>query len=338
MSHTEVKNSLPFHAGLLHLADRDSNPVAVAVVKATFDLVGEGLQLAEDQLPIYPSGKPWGEPGQSSYQYEPEFAYFKPSTDVVFIGNACPPEGIATQVAVRFSLGPLRKDVLVFGDRFWTRSLGSYVVSSPEPFESMPLVYERAFGGWDRSNPDPQHHIAYPQNPVGVGFAKNFPSTQDRIPLPNIEMPDDRVTAFASRPSPAGFGFTNPDWHPRAAFAGTFDSAWMQSRMPRLPLDFSFRFFNGSSSGLNAERYLDGKEPVLVENCSPEGTVSFDLPGVAPPACRFRFLNQPDFRVSMKFDTVVINLLDRIVILTWRCHVPLPRGPEFLVELEIGKG
>ena len=33
------------------------------------------------------AGQLWGEPGKSSYKYEPECAFIKPATDVVLIGH-----------------------------------------------------------------------------------------------------------------------------------------------------------------------------------------------------------------------------------------------------------
>jgi hypothetical protein len=338
LSHTQIANDLPFHVGLQHLANRNGTPVAVVIVKATFDLARDGLRLAEQQLPTFPAGQAYGAPGESSYRYEPEAAYFKPATDVVLIGAAVPPAGADTQVNVSFSVGRLGKRAVAFGDRSWVRGFAGTYLSDPQPFESMPLVYERAFGGWDRSDPDPDRHTFEVRNPVGTGFSRKFPSGQDRIALPNIEDPTNLIISMDSRPKPVGFGFTSPDWKPRASLAGTYDSSWAQTRMPLLPEDFDPRFFNGASEGLISDRYMVGNEQVTLENCSSEPSLGFCLPGIPPPCCRFRITGQTDYILNTNLDTVVINTLDNIVVLTWRCHVPLPRGPEFLLELNLSRG
>jgi hypothetical protein len=336
VAHTEIKTALPLEAVILHLADREGMPVGVAVTKATYSIRPEGLTLAEEKQPIFPAGQPYGEPGKSSFRYEPECAYVKPATDVVLIANAIASRAAPIQVEVEFSVGPLRKKALVFGDRYWFSGFTGPDVLGPEPFEEMPLVYERAFGGWDRSHADPERDVPDPRNPLGCGFQKRFAPHQDRLPLPNVEDPNDLITDMNSRPNPIGFGFTNPDWQPRSQFAGTMDDAWMRDRMPELPADFDVRFFNAASSGLVAQGYLRGNEIVRVSNCSQEGLLVFNLPGIPPPLCRFRIAGRPDAKLPGELDTIVVNTVDRLVTMTWRCHLALPRGPEQLLEVEIG--
>ena len=338
MSHTEIKNDLPFEFGLLHLSDIKGIPVAVAVVKATFTIQSGKPSLAEKQLPIYPVGKSNGESGKSSYQYEPECSYFKPSTDVALIAEAIPPGGIATSVDVEFSVGPLDKRAVVFGDRWWERSLIGPHLVGPEPFESIPLVYERAFGGCDRTDPIPERHTHDPRNPVGRGFQRRFAPGEDRIALPNIEDPKDLITSVSSQPKPVGFGFINPEWQPRAALAGTYDSAWQQTRMPLLPADFDLHFFNAASEGLVANGYLNGNEPVTLINCSRRPALTFSLPGVLPPVCTFRIAGGSDRLLPGLLDTIVVNSIENLLLLTWRCHIALPRGPEQLLEVHVSQG
>ena len=335
MAHTEIKNRPPLEACILHLADREGMPVGVAVTKATYSIRPEGLTLAEEKQSIFPAGRPYGEPGKSSFRYEPECAYTKPSTDVVLIANATASRGATTHVEVDFAVGPLRKTAVVFGDRYWFSSFTGSDVMGPEPFEEMPLVYERAFGGWDRSDADPERHAPDPRNPLGCGFQNKFAPHQDRLPLPNVEDPKDLIRDMNSRPNPIGFGFTNPDWEPRSQFAGTLDDAWMRDRMPELPADFDVRFFNAASSGLVAQGYLLGNEIVRVTNCSREGSLVFNLPGIPPPLCRFRIAGRPDANLSGELDTIVVNTVERFVTMTWRCHVALPQGPEQLLEFEV---
>src|SRR5215469_9031201 len=115
----------------------------------------------------------------------------------------------------------------------------------------MPLLYERAFGGWDCTDEDPQKHRYEPRNPAGTGF-RHTHRAEDEFALPNIEDPAQPFRTYGERPPPAGFGFIAANWLPRLSFAGTYDRAWDDERKPLLPTDFDRRFFNGASTGLIA--------------------------------------------------------------------------------------
>jgi hypothetical protein len=208
-------------------------------------------------------------------------------------------------------------------------------MSPPEPFETIPLIYERAFGGWDRSNPDPKKHTFEPRNPVGTGLRGKHGKFEEGIRLPNLEDPRQPIIGYGDTPPPAGFGFTSPNWQPRAGFAGTYDDAWMKERMPLLPKDFDRRFFNAASPGLVAPGFLNGDEPVMVENVSPTGLISFNLPGVPAPRCRVELKGGKKELLEPKLDTVVFNTYERLLLLIWRAHVQLRNGPHDVVTIEV---
>src|SRR5207245_5439853 len=113
----------------------------------------------------------------------------------------------------------------------------------------------------------------------------------------------------------------------RASFAGTYDDAWAGARAPLLPKDFDRRFFNAAAPGLVAPGYLRGDEPVLVRNVTREGTLSFALPGVAPPRARLEQRQGEDVEITMRIDTVVVDTDAWRVFLIWRGHAALPDGP-----------
>src|SRR4029077_9361172 len=94
----------------LFAADEAGRPIVVAVIKATFRFDGHGdVWLADPQAPGSLAGPPSAESAVSSYRYEPEVAFVKPSTDVALIGHAHPPFAGATQVEVGIKIGSLRK-------------------------------------------------------------------------------------------------------------------------------------------------------------------------------------------------------------------------------------
>ena len=332
MPHPAIVNLTPFHVTPLFLADADMRSLLVPLVRAVFAIRPDGsLVLHEQQPEPKLAGEFYGKPDSSSYRFEPECAFFKPATDVVLIGDACPPGPGTTEVQVGVRVGPLNKVVRVTGDRTLSRSLGSWRMSPAKAFERIPLVYERAFGGWDRHHADPTQHRCEPRNPVGTGFRCH--GSADDIVVPNLEDPGSRYTQPGDRPAPAGFGFTSPAWQPRASFAGTYDEAWDAQRKPLLPKDFDLRFMNGASPGLIAQVHLTGREDVLVANASVRGQLAFRLPGVAAPVCEAELRGRRHHRIETRLDTVIIDSNAHLVHLLWRGQLPLPGGPHALVAL-----
>jgi len=335
MGPSEIENRTPFAYESLFLADEEGRPLLASVVKATFALKPRAsLLLAEQQLPVNPAGQFWGDPEKSSYKYEPECAFIKPATDVVLIGHAHAPNARTTELDVRLRIGPLDKTVHVVGDRKWVKGYLGVSMTEPKPFERIPLIWERAFGGWDRSDPNPDKHVFEPRNPVGTGI-KQKNGNVDESPLPNLEDPKRPLRGYGDTPPPAGFGFTGPSWQPRAAFAGTYDGAWMKNRMPLLPKDFDRRFFNAAAPGLIAPGYIKGNEPVAIDNVAPGGAVSFTLPGVPAPEVLVALARGPDQTLRTQLDTVIINMDEKLLFLLWRAHLVIRNGPHDVRAIKV---
>jgi hypothetical protein len=333
-----IENATPFAFEPLFLSDEEARPLLVPLLKATYSIGEAGLAVAEEQVPVELAGQFHGEPGASSYRIEPECAFVKPATDVVLIGQAHPAEGGATEMLVAFQVGPVRKGVRVLGDRVFFQHLGGVGISKPAPLQPTPLVWERAFGGWDRRHADPARHACEPRNPVGVGFRCEGSPLEDGAPLPNLEDPAEPILAWGQRVTPAGFGFVSPHWQPRAAWAGTYDAAWESNRAPLLPRDFDRRFMNGSPPGLTAQGYLKGDEPVAVTGASPDGRLAFRLPGLPPPEVRASFAVGPDRAIPMWLDTVVVDTDASQVLLLWRGSTPLREGPRDVRSISVACG
>jgi hypothetical protein len=337
MGHAAVENGTPYASVHLFLRDEEGRLLLVVLVQATFDIVGTGsLALASEQAPPSPVGELWGaDAAVSSYRIEPAFAFVKPATDVVLVGHAQSGGRPSAELQVMFRVGPVGKALRVVGDRAWVKSGGAVSPTRPLPFERMPLVYERAFGGWDRSHSDPVRHTFEPRNPVGTGFRAPDGRFEEGIRLPNIEDPGDPVRHYGHSVTPAGVGFTSPNWQPRASLAGTYDDAWARERSPFLPRDFDRRFFNGASPGLVTPGHLIGNEQVLVENASPLGRLSFRLPGLAPPICRIGLAGRVDVRPALALDTLIVDTDHDRVLVLYRGHLPLRDGPHDVVSIAL---
>src|SRR6266496_6261494 len=162
----QVVNNTPFIAQLLVFPNEQGVDSAYAIIKATWTLL-PAPAVAKEQLPLILSDQFWGEPGLSSLKYASEATLIKPTTDVFLLGNAYPPDGEpASQVDVSVRMGSFSKTVRVFGDREWKKGLLSASPTNPQPFERMPLVYERAFGGTEKTGKEEPQTESEPRNPV----------------------------------------------------------------------------------------------------------------------------------------------------------------------------
>lgn len=336
MSHPEINNATPYAFENLHLLDEDGRPVLVAVVKATFTVDSTGsCALAEKQVPVRVAGESLGDRATTSYRYEPELAFLKLATDVVLIGHAYPERETHTEVTVAFEAGPLAKRAQVFGDRTWVRTGQHIGISPAQRFERIRLCYERAFGGWDRTSPDPARHVCDRRNPVGTGFRADG-SFEEGLRLPNLEDPAARIQSPADRPEPVGFGFTSPDWQHRAQWAGTYDAQWQNERAPLLPRDFDRRFFNSASPGLVAPNYLRGDEPIAASGVLPAGERFIaTLPGKPSPVVAVSMRAGAPVRMETVLDTVIIEPDERRVQLVWRGHVRLRSGAHDVRAIDV---
>jgi hypothetical protein len=338
MGHPEIENGTPFAFEPVFTLDEEMRSLLVPVVKGTWTVSERGLALAEDQAPPLLAGDPYGDDlATSSWRYEPEGALPKLATDVVLVGSAVSPKPGTAQMLVAFQVGPLKKGVLVVGDRSFFKAVGGAGMTRPAPFERIPLQWERAFGGWDRSNPDERKHECEPRNPVGTGFRGGAGRFEEGIRCPNLEDPARPMKGWGDRPPPAGFGFTSPNWEPRLRFAGTYDARWEKERAPLLPRDFDRRFLSSAAPGLVAPGFLRGDEPVVASGVAAAGGVAFRLPGVGPPAVTVTHADREDAQVPMQLDTVILDTDARKLFLLWKGATPV-REPTAVRTLRIVPG
>jgi hypothetical protein len=142
----------------------------------------------------------------------------------------------------------------------------------------MPIIYERAFGGFDDHAKQIKKRRMHPFNPVGTGFVSKI-SHRAGQRLPNVE-----PTNGSARPKRgvAGFGAIASYWKPRLDLAGTYDDAWRSNRFPLLPTDFQERFHMCAPEDQQILGHLRGGEPISLRNLTLNGQLSFDLPKVYP--------------------------------------------------------
>ncbi len=315
----QLENTTPFQASLAAFPDARGIDTFYAIVKATFALEPRP-RLAAKQVPVQAGDEYWGDAGSSSLKYASEMHLEKPATDVVFVGQAWAPSGRAVeQLDVAVAVAERFKIVRVFGDRVWLGGLFSSI-SPTRPFESMPIVYERAYGGCHRPDPDSDPRSVEERNPVGTGFrGKRKGKEMAGTPLPNIEDPQHPIRGLDDRPEPQGFGFIAPSWLPRRRYAGTYDEAWQKQRAPYLPKDFDPRFFNAATPALIFDRHLQGGEPVRIINGHRDGPLEFALPAPRLSAS-VRIAGRTE-SPSLDLETILIEPDEDRLCMTWRCGV-----------------
>jgi hypothetical protein len=338
----------------------DGGHILAVLLKRTYTIVPGGVcSRAETDRALVPGDAPWGNPLNSSIRHESDFVPFKLGTDVVVNGTAYAPRGEpTTSCRVAFQVADRRKEILVIGDR-GVRFVkgGTPAFTDPAPFESMPIRYERAYGGIDVYS-DKKTTYPYPRNPLGRGFAvTNCEALIENLELPNLEDPGALLTSerlcigdyaqWTNQPFPAGLGWFPKTWLPRAQLAGILPAdraveqelrqayaklvpaehreAYLKHGLP----DMDFRFFNGASRGL-AMPFLTGAEQIVAENLAPEGLLSFRLPGETPRIALDIGSGPQEPQVVLH--TVMVRMDERQVDLVWRGAVPYA-GRDWLPEM-----
>lgn len=326
-----VANQTPFAADYGWVMDKNGNKIWLVVVKATFDIQPDGrCLLAAENEPVRQVAQPHGEFGKSSLQYETDLAGVKPTTDVLVYGDAMVPKGrFATSLDVSLRAGTLQKRLRVTGDRFWESGVFGLRMSESKPFERMPITYERAYGGWDRSAAQPEDHRLEERNPVGTGFALRVENCEG-MRLPNIEYPDQLISDWKDHPAPAGLNAVDCAWLPRRQLAGTYDDAWRRNRFPLWAEDFVPLYHNSSPIDQRPEQYFSGGEHIEVTSMSESGTLGFDLPKINL-AFRTRFGSERVDREG-QLCTVIIEPNVPRVMLAWQAALVCNRRADELDE------
>ena len=272
-----IDNRTPYAAGKSWGRDKDGVHQWIVSVKATFDLPADGrLRLCDEQPAPLLVPEYHGEPGLSSLRYDSELVAAKPGTDILVNGSAHAPQGRpSSEFVVGLQAGRVRKTLLVRGNRCWEKGAFGRRISRARPVTSVPLVYERAFGGYDASASDVREHCLDSRNPVGCGLTDAAVGPGE-LALPNFEYPGGRP----AKDGPAGFGPLDAQWSPRRELMGTYDAAWQATRLPLLPNDWHPDSQMCAPADQRPSNPFWGGEPVELLNLSAGGVLRFTLPRI----------------------------------------------------------
>lgn len=282
------RTAVPAEATVTTGSDPEGPRVGLLTAKATFRLGEDGPDLdTQDPFPLFEEDE------ETDLGLLPSDALPRrdPAFEVILLGAAYPPGGEAARsAAVRLTVGSRSRSLAVFGDRWWDAGASA---TEPEPFDRMPLTWDRAFGGsvdaW--FDEDTVVEVDDPVNPLGKGFdpwpparrmagaldsPESYPRIAHRRPLPNLESPDARIGSPEDDPEPACWA-TVP-----------MEIGFSQIRTLREVRDHGevrdreaaeIRTYHRAHPDWILDLPAAGA-PVRMEGLSPDGTIAFPLPGL----------------------------------------------------------
>jgi uncharacterized protein YjbI with pentapeptide repeats len=276
---------------------------ATLVVKATFTMQSERDMEIAPPDDIVDEERHHKNSVTRSVRLTSDLAPFLKRADVLLTGDARAPRGTAvTFLPVRLAVfrgktALIDKTVHVFGDR----SGGA----PAKPFERMPIVYERAFGG-----------PGWKANPLGVGHPPGASAD-----LPNIVDPAD-----ASRTT--GLGPISRAWPSRKGVLSAADRKAISSRpVAEIPNGFDWSYFQAAPEDQRTAP-LKGDEWIVLAGVHPDIPILRSrLPDVAAHARVFGLLGHEPADawrpLSMYADTLRIDIDSGRCSLTWRGSLTL---------------
>ncbi|WP_274617704.1 MULTISPECIES: DUF2169 family type VI secretion system accessory protein [Bradyrhizobium] len=245
----------PRTLGLLTKCERRPPGASLIIsVFAMFDLAnpGAGRLLGEQEL--------WVMAAKELPPSTPlDIGMPKPQAELLIAGHAAAPEGRPTErMMLGWTLGPIKKHLLVTGDRYWQMTTSGWRPTEVQPFQQMPLTGQRAFGG-----------PGYAANRAGAGHeALRRSMAGELVALPNVESPEHAIQFIDATAPPATFGPMALDSNERLQYAGTYDATWLQSVAPALAGDADPRLFLFGPPDQRLSGFICGGEPYALQNFS----------------------------------------------------------------------
>ncbi|MFO0553970.1 MAG: DUF2169 domain-containing protein [Polyangiaceae bacterium] len=217
-------------------------------------------------------------------------------TDVIVLGSAlCPKPTIATRVEV--SVGPYDVKLDVFGDRVWEGPGDALIPSAPVPFDHMPIIYARAFGG-----PAPGEYgtLPYYKNPTGKGFYLRSGDARGK-PLPNIEWADKHLDVWDGKPDPAGLAPYPATWGLR-----TEKTVIADIERESIEVEPEGGLYDRAHPALSGKLVEPG--PLAIKGMTPSGYLQVELPPCS--ATLFVELGEQAFERALSLEEILVDLRD----------------------------
>ena len=297
----DLHNHTPYPALLARFGADDDVMGAALVVRVTYDIAGGRLfPSAEQAWPVSPA--PW----ECEYgPMEPDSAFYKGGVDLFVFGSACAPYRRAvTHMGVLFEVGRFRRELAIFGNRAWLPRGTTVVMSAPQPFVTMPLTMENAYGGagkWDGLE------VSCPDNPKGKGFNLDLMQAVGKQ-LPNIEDPQSLIRRWDDRPTPVGVRVCPMAFSTRLQRGAEFTDKGALKKL-------NGRLFNCAFPEMVVEDVRPG-DPVRLSGVTPDTPVSFVIP---EPPVTFRASYDAVTKEAVPgYDQIGVEVEKNRVFITYR--------------------
>jgi len=267
----EFTNSTDFPADSLVGSTGDWEQTAMVACKVTYRLNRDG------SLEPVPADQMWpvlGEPALfGGVTLLPDLEFRKKGIDILVFGEAVSPRGWASRhLTLRIRCGPVDKRVEVFGDRSWLKGVGGSIPSEADPFETMPITNDRAFGG---SAILAGEEVIHPFNPDGRGYCMSKEEVGGK-PLPNLERPEALITDWKQTPGPACL-YKGNGLFLDASGPGSFEELSQSSDSMALPQAIFDQAFNQAVPDLVCPNGQLGRS-LSLSGFDAEGDLLFPLP------------------------------------------------------------
>jgi len=287
----EIINKSPFAANLYPGFDKDGKHQLTCVIKAGFEFNDQGQLQFMDALPnIEEIDRFNGKRNQSSLLATSEIMAFKPHNEIILYGTAQVPrsDSIITEVSIRIKWPNNKiwqKQLRVFGQRTWQKTLLGTIPSTPKPLQPIPIQYEYAYGG-----------NGYSANPIGMGFTNKSFGNKD-LPLPHIELMPKFINKIIDRPPAAGFAPLPSYWQTQNYSVAPPDQRLEQT------------FMGGEIISIKG----------MLANLPTTQEITLKIPKTKPNL--LLQLDQQQKILDAKCDTVIINTDQQTMYLIWRAGI-----------------
>lgn len=304
-------NDTELQAHVFRAAPWEDTLLAMVVAKATYQVADTGeIQPVEDPIPVLE------EQLETPFGILPnDIAPQKRGVDLLAMGQAYAPGGKPTdKMAISMQVGIFKYSFAVAGDRFWKKDKWGLRPTAPQPFVTMPVIHENAYGGKALLK---NKEVPNGYNPVGKGYILDKDEA-DGVPLPNIEDPQDLITDWESHPMPGGFA-------PIPLSTQTVAERGMgtdpETGLPKVKPEF----FNCAHSKLIISEVRSG-EQVILSGMTPDGEFKFAIPEISLEAQLS--LDEDKYPFPMRIDTLCILPEERRFVVTWRAGFKYSFIPE----------
>jgi len=211
------KNPVPVVVDIIGGLPDDSRAV-MFTAKATFNILENGqVKLERDKpFPLFKQDE------ETEFGLLPTDSLLRldPAFEVILLGQAYAPHGQQTRnMKVSLSVGDVIREIDITGDRQWQGDDKNAQISEADSFKTMPLTWDRAFGGTQQVLIDREAplDLSWPVNSAGKGFdhisqarevgkafqcPNDYPKFEPVRSLPNIETTEEKVIRWSDTPLP----------------------------------------------------------------------------------------------------------------------------------------